>query len=41
MHKESQQEINWQREVIEKIINDKYGPSNQKNGRSGFGYAFC
>lgn len=30
MHKESQQEINWQREVIEKIINDKYGPSNQK-----------
>ena len=30
MHEEGQQEINWQRQVIEKIINDKYGPSHQK-----------
>ena len=30
MHEEGQQEINWQRQVIEKIINDKSGPSHQK-----------
>lgn len=30
MHEEGQQEINWQRQVIEKIINDKYGPSSPK-----------